>query len=173
MSSSFNSATKESLFIENTEYVSPGESECDSLWWQAKGTILFWDQIRTRFFCKGLLLDWLFHCGSTLLREGTDRTRLRYMLPVTILCFATCSLCQCPQSLLSRMGSLETLRGSHCNSETPIWGHLYKAESDVAGRLLWQFANSRGDGSPFWFESALAQACTLDLASGRRVPGQT
>lgn len=31
MSSSFNSATKESLFIENTEYVSPGKSECDSL----------------------------------------------------------------------------------------------------------------------------------------------
>ena len=31
MSSSFNSATKESLFIENTEYVSLGESECDSL----------------------------------------------------------------------------------------------------------------------------------------------
>lgn len=57
-----------------------------------------------------------------------------------------------PQSMHSILnapaGALETLRGSHSTSEKFHFWHLQKAMGDLFGRLLWQFANSRGDGTP-------------------------
>lgn len=123
-------------------------------------------------FYKGLLLDWQFHCVSIRRRQQEDFLEGHVKRHNSSLC--RLFPLQIHPILVPPDRALQTLRGSHCNFETFIWGHLYKAECDLAGRLLWQFANSRGDGTPqevarLWFESILASACTLGPARGPRI----